>query len=83
MPPNKQKKVTYSRQLSTVYLFGMTSSRLTPEQIENRLYITEERLSNRGIISEWDRLICSTILTDEIKQLFNIILVTKVCIAIN
>ena len=36
---NTQINVTYSRQLSTAYLFGKTSLRLTREQIENHLCI--------------------------------------------
>ena len=34
---NIQINITYSRQLSTAYLFGITSPRLTRECIENRL----------------------------------------------
>ena len=41
--------VTYSRQLSTIYLFGIISLRLTQEQMENRLYMKAES-SEFGII---------------------------------
>ena len=36
---NIEINITNSRQLSTVYFFGMISLRLTRERIENRLYI--------------------------------------------
>ena len=39
--PNIQISIIYSRQLSTVYLFGITSLGLTRERIENRLHMVE------------------------------------------